>query len=146
MIEVSREVPVDPAVVFAVLADGWTYPAWVVGNSRVRYVDREWPARGSRLHHSTGAWPFQVQDVTEVRSVEPGRMLELDARVWLLGAVIVRFHLEPLPTGGTRIDMAEEAVSGWAGNVPVPVQALAWRPRNAETLSRLASLAVGKAG
>lgn len=146
MIEVSRDVAVGPADVFAVLADGWTYPAWVVGNSRIWHVDREWPAQGSQLHHSTGAWPFQVQDVTRVRAVEPGRMLELDARVWLLGAVIVRFRLEPLSDGGTRIGMAEQAVSGWAGRVPAGVQALAWRPRNVETLSRLADLVVGRAG
>lgn len=146
LLEVSRDVPVAPDDVFAVLADGWTYPAWVVGNTRIREVDPDWPAEGTRLHHSTGAWPLQFQDVTTVRSVAPGRMLELDARVWLLGNVIVRFTLEPLPDGGTRIGMAERAVTGWAGVIPVRIQALAWRPRNVETLSRLADLAVGRAG
>jgi len=145
MLEVNRDVRVGPDDVFAVLADGWTYSAWVVGNTRIREVDPGWPAEGTRLHHSTGAWPLQFQDVTTVRSVQPGRLLELDARVWLLGNVIVRFTLEPLPDGGTRIGMAERAVTGWAGKVPVQIQALAWRPRNVETLSRLADLAVGRA-
>ena len=146
MIEVSREVPAPPDVVFRVLADGWTYPAWVVGNTRVRHVDPGWPDVGTRIHHSTGAWPCQVHDVTTVRAVLTDRMIELDARVWVLGGVIVRFTLTPLPGDRTRIVMAEQAVRGWLGLVPSWLQGFAWRARNRETLSRLADLVAARAG
>ena len=41
--------------VWSVLSDGWLYPLWVVGASRMRDVDPDWPAVGSRIHHSVGA-------------------------------------------------------------------------------------------
>ncbi len=145
MIEVSRVVDAPPEVVFALLADGWTYPTWVVGNSRVHEVDPGWPRVGTRLRHSTGAWPCQVRDVTTVRAVERDRVLELDARVWVLGGVLVRFTLTPLPDGRTRIVMGEQAVRGWLGLVPLWLQGFMWRPRNRETLSRLADLVAARA-
>lgn len=43
--------------VWSVLSDGWLYPLWVVGASRMRDVDEDWPAVGSRIHHSVGVWP-----------------------------------------------------------------------------------------
>ncbi len=67
------EVPAAAADVFAVLSDGWSYAGWVVGNSHIRDVDRNWPDVGARIHHSVGAWPLQIHDVTKVRAVEPGR-------------------------------------------------------------------------
>ncbi len=57
MIEVERHVKVSPADVFSVLADGWLYSGWVVGASRIRAVDEQWPAVGSKIHHSVGSWP-----------------------------------------------------------------------------------------
>ena len=32
--------------VWDVLGDGWLYPLWVVGASRIRDVDDGWPAEG----------------------------------------------------------------------------------------------------
>jgi hypothetical protein len=58
--------------------------------------------------------------------------------------VLIRFTLAPLPGGLTRITMAEEAVRGWLGAVPAQLQQALWRPRNRETLSRLADLATGR--
>ncbi|HEY0804070.1 MAG TPA: SRPBCC family protein [Pseudonocardiaceae bacterium] len=146
MIEVSRDVPAAPGEVFAVLADGWSYAGWVVGNSHIRDVDPGWPARGTRIHHSAGAWPMQIQDVTEVHAVEPGRLLELHARLRLLGNAVIRFTLSPLPDGaGTRVVMAEQAVSGAGGLIPAAVQALLLRPRNVESLARLSDMAAGRA-
>ena len=62
------------------LADGWLYPLWVVGASRMREVDTTWPEVGSELHHSVGAWPLLVDDTTEVADAIPGRFLHLHAR------------------------------------------------------------------
>jgi uncharacterized protein YndB with AHSA1/START domain len=145
MIEVSRDVSAEPQDVFAVLADGWSYAGWVVGNSHIRDVDSHWPAVGTRIHHSAGAWPVQIRDVTEVRSVEPERYLELDARLWLFGAAVIRLSLTPLAQGGTRVVLAEQAVRGPGSLIPAAVQGLVLRPRNIESLTRLGDLAAGRA-
>ena len=84
VIEVTRTVEVAPEHVFAVLADGWSYAGWVVGNSHVREVDPHWPAVGAKIHHSAGLWPLQVKDWTEVTAMTPDRMIDLRARVWPL--------------------------------------------------------------
>lgn len=143
MIEVTREVPTDPAHVFAVLADGWSYPLWVVGASHMRDVDEEWPATGSRIHHSVGAWPLVVEDITEVVAMEPERHLELRARVWPTGTARIVVDLEPTP-GGTRVTMAEGPESGPARLVPHHVQLLLLGARNREALSRLGQIAVNR--
>lgn len=54
------------------LADGWLYPSWVVGASRMREVDVKWPASRSRIHHSVGVWPALIDDHTKVLESIPG--------------------------------------------------------------------------
>jgi hypothetical protein len=71
----SRRVKCSPEQVFAVLNDGWTYPLWVVGASRIRDVDDGWPALGTKLHHSFGVWPALIDDTTEVLKIEPGKVI-----------------------------------------------------------------------
>ncbi|MFC0438348.1 SRPBCC family protein [Kutzneria buriramensis] len=143
MTEVSRTVGVPPDRVFAVLADGWSYAAWVVGNSHIRGVDPEWPSVGARIHHSAGLWPIQFKDWTEVTALVPGRMIELRARLWPLGAGTVRFDLTAT-SGGTRIVMGERATDGPVALLPGVMQGLLLRARNHEVLRRLADLAAGR--
>lgn len=140
MAAVSREFPVPVERVWSVLADGWAYGAWVVGASHIRRVDEGWPAVGTRIHHSVGAWPLVIEDVTKVREMRPGEMLELDARLWPLGAAVVRLELEPIP-GGTRVVMTEQARSGPSTALPKKLQDLMLVPRNREALGRLCALA-----
>ena len=64
----------SPERVWEVLADGWTYPLWVVGASRMRAVDENWPEVGARLHHSVGTWPVLLDDYTEVTAVDARRL------------------------------------------------------------------------
>jgi hypothetical protein len=145
VIDVSREVGTGPHSVFAVLADGWSYAGWVVGNSHVRDVDRGWPSVGTRIHHSAGVWPLQLPDTTEVTAVEQGRLLVLDAHVRRLGTARIKLVLTPLDGGRrTLVVMSEEAVRGVTARIPRPMQGVLLRPRNAESLSRLADLAVGR--
>ena len=118
------------------LADGWTYPLWVVGASHMRTVDPEYPAVGACLHHSVGLWPLLIEDTTEVLAVEPDRRLVLQARAWPTGTAHVELQLEPAP-GGTMVRMTECAASGPAALLPAPVQSAMLRPRNREALSRL---------
>lgn len=144
MVEVSRTVEVAAKHVFEVLADGWSYAAWVVGNSHIRDVDPDWPAVGARIQHSAGLWPAQFRDWSEVTAVVPDRMIELRAHLWLLGAATVRIELVPT-AGATRMVMSERVVAGPAALLPGPVQDVLLRARNHEVLHRLGDLAVGRA-
>ncbi|RSN26199.1 polyketide cyclase [Amycolatopsis sp. WAC 01416] len=144
MSEVSRVVDVPPDAVFAVLADGWSYASWVVGSSHIRDVDEDWPAVGSRIHHSVGPWPLHIQDVTVVKAVEPGVSLSLEARGWPLGAPAVEVTLLPHGEAKTEVRMRESVVRGPGKVLPEAVQALVAKPRNTEALARLADLATGK--
>ncbi len=144
MIEVSRRVPVPPDDVFAVLEDGWSFAGWVVGASHIRAVDETWPAVGSRIHHSFGPWPLSIDDVTEVLAVEPNAMLELEAKAWPTGSARVRITLVPLGNTDTEIRMAEGFEKGPARLLPAAVQAALLKPRNKESLRRLADIATGR--
>ncbi|KOX31021.1 polyketide cyclase [Saccharothrix sp. NRRL B-16348] len=143
MIEVRLAVPTSVERVFAVLADGWSYAGWVVGAAHIRGVDPGWPGTGTRIHHSVGAWPLAVRDVTTVLDVDPPRMLELEARLWPLGAARIRFDLKAA-SDGCEITMLEEAIKGPLSVLPDQAQSLFLLPRNRETLARLSSLATRK--
>jgi hypothetical protein len=138
---VQRSFRCPPEAVLAVLADGWAYVAWVVGASRIRGVDPAWPAPGARIAHSVGAWPLLTDDVTICESWDPevGR-LGLTARGWPLGEAQVRLQVRPAP-GGCVVRMAEDASRGPGTLVPGPVRRAVLRPRNLESLRRLAALA-----
>jgi uncharacterized protein YndB with AHSA1/START domain len=146
MIDVTAEIDAPPAQVWAVLAEGWTYAGWVVGASHVRAVDQGWPGFGNRIHHSVGLWPLTVSDTTEVVGVEPGRYIELDARAWPAGVARVRIELTRIDDDRTRVVMSEQVVRGPSKFVPKAVQAALLVPRNRESLSRLADLAMAGAG
>jgi uncharacterized protein YndB with AHSA1/START domain len=143
--ETRRHTRVHPSDVFAVLADGWTYPSWVVGASRMRAVDDAWPAAGAKLHHSVGVWPLLLNDETEVLECEPDHRIKLQAKGWPAGEATVEILLLPVPTGGTLMIMRERVTRGPGRLVPPTVQSpiLGWR--NRESLRRLAFLAEGHA-
>jgi uncharacterized protein YndB with AHSA1/START domain len=140
MAENTRLVGARPETVWEVLADGWLYPLWVVGASRMREVDDTWPEVGSRLHHSVGAWPLLIDDTTEVTDVTPGSLLSLRARAWPAGEAQVVIRLDAVGTD-TQVTITEDAVSGPGVLVPPPVRGASLRWRNVETLRRLAYLA-----
>lgn len=142
---ITRVVDVPAEAVWDVLSDGWLYATWVVGASRIRDVDQEWPATESRIHHSVGMWPALIDDSTSVLSSVPDRELVLRARAWPAGEAIVRISLESPDPGRTAISIAEDVVGGPARVVPQPVRQLLIGPRNRETLLRLSLLAEGRA-
>jgi uncharacterized protein YndB with AHSA1/START domain len=139
----TRVIETVPDRVWDVLADGWLYPLWVVGASRMRDVDETWPQVGARLHHSAGVWPALIDDQTEVLSVEPGRSLRLRAAGWPMGEAEVLITLAP-SGAHTRVEIQEDAVSGPGTLMPKPLRdpLIGWR--NVETLRRLAFLAEGR--
>jgi hypothetical protein len=136
----TRVMAAAPDKVWDVLADGWLYPLWVVGATRMREVDDHWPAEGARLHHSVGVWPLVINDTTSVLECHPRKMLRLQARSWPGGEAQVVMSLEEHP-GGTLVTMAEDVVKGPAVFVPQPARAPMIRWRNTEALRRLAFLA-----
>jgi hypothetical protein len=130
--------------VFAVLSDGWTYSDWVVGTAHIRDVDANWPMPGARLHHKAGPWPVSIRDRSESLACEPGRMLLLKVHLWPLGAGHVRFTLDPLDAGATRVSMQEQFVGGPLLGVRNKVGDAVLHYRNTEALRRLADLAERK--
>lgn len=144
MSENQRMINASPDAVWQVLADGWLYPVWVVGATRMRDVDADWPAQGSRIHHSAGVWPVIVNDETTVESVEPQRRLRLRAKGWPLGEADVVIELEPAGTG-TNVRILEDAATGPGKLVPKVVRTPLMKWRNSETLRRLAFVAEGRA-
>ena len=130
--------------VWEVLSDGWLYPLWVVGASRMRDVEEHWPALGAQLHHSVGTWPVLADDVTEVVDCVPGSCLTLHAKARPTGTASVTIRLEPIPDG-TRVTMEEEVVAGPGRLVPGPLRDVLLRWRNVESLRRLAFIAERRA-
>lgn len=145
MTRTTRTIDATPDQVWDVLADGWLYPLWVVGATRMRAVDDPWPAPGAKLHHSVGVWPLVLDDETEVVDSVPGHRLDLRAKGWPLGEAKVSITLEPNGVR-TRVVIVEDPIDGPGTLTPKPVRApmIAWR--NDESLRRLAFLAEGRAG
>jgi uncharacterized protein YndB with AHSA1/START domain len=133
----------SPDRVWEVLSDGWLYPLWVVGASRMRDVDESWPQVGSRLHNSVGVWPGLIDDNTEVLEAEPGRRIVLRAKGWPMGEAQVILEIEPADAG-TRVRVIEKPVKGPGVLVPQPLIDPMLKWRNVETLRRLAYVVEGR--
>ena len=140
MITAVREVGVPRERVWEVLAQGWTYTQWVVGNSRMRAVDSNWPEPGATIRHSIGIWPFVINDATVVEESDPPRKLVLRACLGALGAALITMKLEETAQG-CRVEMIEVPAEGAMAIIPDSVALAAAYPRNRECLWRLAALA-----
>jgi hypothetical protein len=141
---VRRSVDAPAVDVYAVLADGWSYAAWVVGASRVREVDGHWPAEGSRIHHSVGVWPLVVNDATTVISSVGERSVELDVGIWFLGRGRVSLRIEPDGAQRCTVVMSEWMTQGPISKIPDVVVDPLLHQRNIESLRRLAAIAEGR--
>jgi uncharacterized protein YndB with AHSA1/START domain len=145
MARVTTEFAAPVEAVWAVLADGWTYSAWVVGTVKIRDVEPGWPAAGSKLHHAVGAWPLMLQDETEVIECEPGRRLLMQARGWPAGEATIELVLQPAGDR-TQVEMYEEPTSGpgaWVHNKLIDAVGA---KRLVETLERLRRIVEGRRG
>jgi hypothetical protein len=140
MVTVTRAARCTPDAVLRVLADGWSYSTWVVGTARIRAVDPTWPEPGTRILHSVGLWPALLDDETVVRAWDPERSIELQARGWPAGEARVLIEVTPVAVG-CLIRITEDADKGPGVLVPRPVRSAVIRPRNVETLRRLALIA-----
>jgi hypothetical protein len=119
---VTRDVDATRERVWDVLADGWTYSSWVVGNSRTRAVSRRWPSPGTRILHSIGAWPTVINDENSRRILFPARGTGF-VRPGSAGNGGARITLRLSGTAaGCRVAMSEVAVSGPLSWLPGTVQ------------------------
>ena len=134
----------EPEDIFAVLANGWLFPSWVVGASRMRYVDAKWPYEGARLHHSFGVWPALLDDVTVSLRWDPPLRMVIQPRGWPIGEARVTIDVKPRGRN-CLVRITETPVRGPGSWIPLPVINLPLRTRNTETLRRLAYLAEGHA-
>ena len=147
MAVVERHVGCSAESVLEILRDGWSYAAWVVGASRIRSVDRDWPEPGSEIHHSAGAWPVVLNDKTVALEWDGVGRLALQAHGWPLGEARVVIDVVADADGsGCTIRMAEDAVKGPGTLIPKPLRTVTIVPRNKETVHRLALLAEGRGG
>ncbi|MDD4866989.1 MAG: SRPBCC family protein [Mycobacterium sp.] len=136
----SRETAAPCERVWEVMAQGWTYTQWVVGNSRTRAVDPDWPQPGACIKHSVGVWPVLINDSTEVQRCDPQRELVLCAHLGALGSARITLRLQKTPNG-CRVAMIEVPVRGPVALIPDRLARAVVYPRNRECLLRLAALA-----
>jgi hypothetical protein len=139
-----RRIDASPERVFEVLANGWLYPSWVVGASRIRGVDSGWPEVGAELHHSFGVWPLLINDKTVLLEWDPPRRTVLQAHGWPIGEARVTIDVRPQGKGSV-VRLLEDAVEGPGRMVPSVIRQPGIYVRNRETLRRLAYLVEGGA-
>ena len=138
----ARVLHCPPEAVFRVLEDGWLYPSWVVGATRMRDVDANWPEVGGRLHHSVGVWPALIDDETASIEWNPPHRMVMRAKGWPIGEARVTIDVKPRGRGCV-VRIQEHAVAGPATLIPRPIADAILHWRNSETLHRLAYLAEG---
>jgi hypothetical protein len=137
--------PVPPEAVWDALADAGGYGYWVVGSKEIRDADPEWPAPGSKFHHTIGFGPFEIKDHTVALEAERPSLLSLRAKGRPLGTAKVTLKMTELD-GGTLVRMTENPdglTSVLAFNPFVQLMTIG---RNAESLMRLEELALRRNG
>jgi uncharacterized protein YndB with AHSA1/START domain len=131
--------PIDD--VFAVLADPWTYPRWLVGAQEMRSVEPAWPAPGASFHHRVGlGGPLIVDDHSTVREIAAPERLELEVRARPFGRARVTFRLTA-EAATTRVDFSEVPIG--AARLMAPVAAPLAIVRNRRSLDQLDRVLAG---
>jgi uncharacterized protein YndB with AHSA1/START domain len=133
-------VDAPPDAVFDVLADPDSYGHWVVGSSRTRDADPDWPRPGSKFHHTQGLFGIGLPDNTEVLASKRPRQLVLEARIRPFAVNKVELRLRPRGSG-TRLTMIEHPTGGLAALVHNRLMDALLHLRNVESLRRLRRLA-----
>jgi uncharacterized protein YndB with AHSA1/START domain len=136
----ERYMQVPPEAIWSVLAEPESYAYWVVGSKVIRDAEPEWPAPGSKFHHTIGAGPIKIADHTVAIDSEPPRLLRLRAKGRPAGTATVTLEMIP-EDGGTLVRMTENPDGVFALLSLNPVVHLITLGRNSESLMRLEELA-----
>jgi uncharacterized protein YndB with AHSA1/START domain len=140
----ERFMLVPPTAVWDALADPGGYGYWVVGSKAIRDADPDWPAPGSRFHHTIGVGPFRLNDHTESLEADPPQLLRLRTKGRPLGVAEVTMEMLPRD-GGTLVRMTETP-AGLTGVLSFnPLVHVLTKARNSESLMRLEELALRRA-
>jgi hypothetical protein len=139
----TRLMHATPGEVFGVLADPRSYAYWVLGSKAVRDADSDWPANGSRFHHTVGFGPLRLRDHTSIEEVRSDRYLQLLTKARPMGTARVKLDLVPA-SGGTEVTMNERGADPATAFIFNPLTHLLVHRRNARSLDRLAELAEGR--
>jgi len=140
----ERYMPVPPEAIWDALADAGGYGYWVVGSKFIRDADPDWPAAGSRFHHTIGVGPLTVSDHTESLEAREPELLRLRANGRPLGVAQVTLRMTARGEG-TLVRMTENP-DGPLGVLSLsPVVHVLTKARNAESLMRLEELALRRA-
>jgi uncharacterized protein YndB with AHSA1/START domain len=136
----ERFMPITPEAVWDALADAGGYGYWVPGSRVIRDADADWPAPGSKFHHTVGVGPFEVSDHTEALEARPPELLRMRTKGRPLGTATVT--LEMLRSDGGTLVRISESPDGPAWLLHLnPLFWLLTKARNAESLMRLEELA-----
>jgi uncharacterized protein YndB with AHSA1/START domain len=137
--------PVPPEAVWDALADAGGYGYWVVGSKEIRDADADWPAPGSKFHHTVGFGPFEISDHTVALEAERPTLLTVRAKGRPLGTARVTLKMTELD-GGTLVRMTENPDGVTSLLAFNPLIQLLTVGRNAESLMRLEELALRRDG
>jgi uncharacterized protein YndB with AHSA1/START domain len=140
----ERYMPVPPEAVWDVLADPDSYAYWVVGSKFIRDADPEWPAPGSKFHHTIGVGPLKLDDHTVALEAERPHRFRLRAKGRPVGTATVTLEMTP-KDGGTLVTISENPDGVFAPLAVLPPLQLFTKARNAESLMRLEELALRRA-
>jgi uncharacterized protein YndB with AHSA1/START domain len=135
----SIEVPASPDEVFDVLDDAYAYPRWVVGTRRIRHVDPDWPAVGTRFHHAVGTFVAELHDSTMVVQRARPQFVELEVRIRPAGVARVEITLTPA-SGATVVTLEETPAGGVIARCPRAIVDPVLHVRNVASLHRLRRL------
>ena len=136
----ERFMPIAAEAIWDALADPGGYGYWVPGSRAIRDADPDWPAPGSKFHHTVGVGPFEVSDHTEALEARPPELLRIRAKTRPL--VTATVTVEMIPRDGGTLVRISESLDGPARVLDVnPLVWLATKARNAESLMRLEELA-----
>lgn len=130
--------------VWSVLARPGSYGYWIVGSKVIRDAEPDWPAPGSKFHHTVGFGPFKVSDSTEVLDARRPDLLRLRAKARPFATAQVTLTMAPRD-GGTVVRMTENPDGLVAALSVNPLVQLFTSGRNAESLMRLEELALREA-
>jgi uncharacterized protein YndB with AHSA1/START domain len=139
MAVVDTHVDAPPERCFEVLSDPRSYAYWVVGSREIRGADPDWPARGSKFHHT---FEGGIQDHTVVEEVEPNRRLRMRAKARPFGTAFVTVTMRP-EDRGSRVVLEEEPADRLTRLFFNPLLDRLLHTRNEDSVSRLKELAEG---
>ena len=140
MATTERFMPVPAEAVWDALADPDGYGYWVVGSKEIRDAEPEWPAPGSKFHHTIGFGPFEVSDHTVSLEAERPGLVRLRAKGRPFGTAQVTLEMTDFDSG-TLVRMTENPDGLTSLLAFNPLVQLLTIGRNAESLMRLEELA-----